>query len=122
MNTEKTIKKLIERSGSAVTVTQKGKTAASKAFIQPLFYKNKMYIDGHYLPQGYCDGGHYLYYGMPDVVLSEPFDEIVIGCRALGRNYTVKRAETHVFRDKPLYVWAVITPCGEGADVDETGA
>lgn len=121
MNTEQTVKKLIKRFGSTVTVTQNGVTKASKAFIQPLFYKNKMYIDGHYLPQGYCDGGHYLYYGMPDVALQEPFDEIVIVCPALNKNYTVKRAEVHVFRDRPVYVWAVITPCGEGEDADEAG-
>lgn len=120
MNAVSAVKQMLNKLGSTVIVKQNGLSIKTKALIHPLFYKNKMYIDGHYLPQGYCDGGHYLYYGMPDVTLSEPFEQILIDCPVLDTVYRVKRAEVHLFQNKPVYIWAVITPCGKAEDSDES--
>lgn len=119
MNTAASVRQMLKKYGSAVFISQSGPSVKTKALIHPLFYKNKMYIDGHYLPQGYCDGGHYLYYGMPDVLFTEPFEQITIDCPALKTAYRVKRAEVHLFQDKPVYVWAVITPCTKAEAFDE---
>lgn len=119
MNTVSAVRQMLLKLGSDVAITQNGTIVKTKALIHPLFYKNKMYIDGHYLPQGYCDGGHYLYYGMPDMVFSEPYEQITIDCPALNTAYRVKRAEVHLFQNKPVYIWAVITPCGKAVDSNE---
>ena len=120
MNTAVSFRQTLKKYGSAVVISQSGPSVKTKALIHPLFYKNKMYIDGHYLPQGYCDGGHYLYYGMPDVLFTEPFEQITIDCPALKTAYRVKRAEVHLFQDEPVYVWAVITPCTKAEAFDES--
>lgn len=77
-----------------------------KAFIQPLRYKNKMYLGGNYLPPGYADGGHYLYIGGPKQRIDlAPFDTVV---RTAAESYAVKKAEKVCLKDEVLYVWAVL--------------
>ncbi|MGN0551077.1 MAG: hypothetical protein ACI4I4_04450 [Acutalibacteraceae bacterium] len=103
----------IKRFAGSVTLKCGDVTYITKAFIQPLRYKNKMYVDGQYLPQGYFDGGHFLYIGMPVPELRMPYEDIVIRSESSGECYTVKRAEEYILNDEKLYVWAIITPCAK---------
>lgn len=117
--TMKTIQRLIKTFGNTIEVLLDGQLQETgRAFIQPLRYKNKIYLDGYYMPPGYCAGGHFLYIGPPDIHFVRPYENLVIRCEELSESYTVKRAETYKFAGRPVYVWAVLTPCT--ADLEES--
>ncbi len=82
------------------------KIIRAKAVVNPLLYKNKQYVGGSYLPDGYCDGGHYLYIGDPKINL----DSFPVGSllRVGGSTYLIKHSEQYFIDDKPLYSWAVL--------------
>lgn len=95
---------MIDRYGNSVTVQNGGISLSTRAFIEPLRYKNKIYIGGRYHPLGEYNNEKYLYIGKPSVALSE--DETVIECA--GERYIVKRAELYRVTDEPLYAWAIM--------------
>ncbi len=80
--------------------------SAFKALIQPLRYKNKMYLDGIYTEIGFNSQGHYLYLGPPEPDLCT----LAAGehLRADGVNYQIDRAEKVYQNDKVFYIWAII--------------
>ncbi len=100
----------IDTYGNNITITIGDKSYHSKAFIQPLQYKNKMYTDGNYTPQGYIDGGHFQYIGKADFVFSPPYEDITIKLNSTGQLFAVKRAENYIVKNKICHVSAVITP------------
>ncbi|MDR1409851.1 MAG: hypothetical protein LBJ12_06260 [Oscillospiraceae bacterium] len=78
--------------------------AAYHSFVQPLRYKNKLYLYGVHTEIGYNSQGHYLYLGPAEHQLQEEGQELQIG----GELYRIERAETVYLADEPLYVWAVV--------------
>lgn len=78
----------------------------AKAFIQPLRYKNKMYIGNSYIPIGGVDGGRYLYLGNPELRFDKATDEVIITSN--NNDYYVKRAEPYVVDNEVLYIWAIL--------------
>lgn len=76
-------------------------------FIQPLRYKNKMYLDGVNTPIGYNSQGHYLYIGPANHDLSGITDSST-WILADGVKYKVDRSEKVYFGSRVLYVWAII--------------
>ncbi|MCQ2479493.1 MAG: hypothetical protein MJ120_02540 [Clostridia bacterium] len=76
-------------------------------FIQPLRYKNKIYLDGVYTVIGFDNQGKYLYIGPPEHDLTR-FDSTVGHIEADGVKYTIDRAEKVYYSDEPVYVWAII--------------
>ena len=86
-----------------------------KAFVQPLRYKNKMYLDGTFTQIGYADQGYYLYIGPPGIGVTEmgPFDRLMFE----GNLYLVTRAERFFVQKEELYCWAILRLCEkEGED------
>ena len=77
-----------------------------KALIQPLRYKNKMYLDGIYTEIGFNSQGHYLYLGPPepDLCSLTAGDHLC----ADGMSYQIDRAEKVYHKDKVFYIWAII--------------
>lgn len=76
-------------------------------FIQPLRYKNKMYLDGINTPIGYNSQGHYLYLGPAEHDLTGVKDSST-WISADGIKYKVDRSEKVYFGNKVLYIWAII--------------
>ena len=74
------------------------------AFIQPLRYKNKMYLNGVNTVIGFNSQGHYLYIGPPD------HSPEVEGCHIVsnGKSYTVDRYEKVYLKNEVIYIWAII--------------
>ena len=74
------------------------------AFIQPLRYKNKMYLNGVNTVIGFNSQGHYLYIGPPD---HDPGAE---GCHieSNGKKFTVDRCEKVYVKNEIVYIWAII--------------
>lgn len=76
-------------------------------FIQPLRYKNKIYLDGVYTVIGFDNQGKYLYIGPPEHDLTS-FDSATGHIEADGAKYTIDRAEKVFYGDAPVYIWAII--------------
>ncbi|MCQ2484827.1 MAG: hypothetical protein MJ168_05785 [Clostridia bacterium] len=75
-------------------------------FIQPLRYKNKMYLNGVNTVIGFNSQGHYLYIGPPNHDLSSVSGDIWL--ESNGKKYTVDRCEKVYFKNDVIYIWAII--------------
>lgn len=75
-------------------------------FIQPLRYKNKMYLNGVNTVIGFNSQGHYLYIGPPEHDLSMLSSNNWI--ESNGKKFTVDRCEKVYFKKETVYIWAII--------------
>ncbi len=110
MSIAKSVEGLIEKYGDTITVFDGEDEKTHKAIIEPLMYKNKMYLGGDVLPTGYLDKGHYLMTG-PVGILGDNYEAAVITHRNI--KYIVKRAEIISASDEAIYTWAVLEMYGE---------
>ena len=92
--------------GRRITFFDGEKEQTFKALIQPLRYKNKMYLDGIYTEIGFNSQGHYLYIGPPDPDLTLAQDGEYISC--MGEKYRIDRAEKVYKGEDVFYIWAII--------------
>ena len=77
-----------------------------RCFLQPLRYKNKMYLYGVNTQIGYNAQGHYLYIGPPDhdpTPLSDAA-QLHIG----SERYRIDRAEKVYCGESLYYIWAIV--------------
>ena len=77
-----------------------------RCFLQPLRYKNKMYLYGVNTQIGFNAQGHYLYIGPPDhdpTALSS-HASLRVGDQA----YLIDRAEKVYCGEKLYYIWAIV--------------
>lgn len=103
------LNKMFERFGREINLgNDEGWSSATfHGFIQPLRYKNKIYLDGVYTVIGFDNQDKYLYIGPPDFDLTA---SAMAGGYVIADEvkYTVDRAEKVYFADEPLYIWAII--------------
>lgn len=92
--------------GRKVTLNDNGKTESCKALIQPLRYKNKMYLDGVYTEIGFNSQGHYLYIGPPTPDLTLAGESARIESDSVS--YRIDRAERVYNGSEIFYIWAII--------------
>lgn len=107
MSIYKLLENSINKWGSTFKITQNGKTISCKGFIQPLRYKNNMYLVGKNLDAGYFDGGHFLFISNGNVGIQNHKTAYV---EDTASKYVVKRADIHTYKDNNLYTWAVLKP------------
>ena len=100
------IKKLMCAAGQQVTITHLNVVITTSAFMQPLRYKNKMYIELQPSEVGRVDDGCYLYLGPADQNFVA--DDII---ECAQRRFVAQRVETVYLFEKPLYKWAIVRPC-----------
>ncbi len=77
------------------------------AFIQPLRYKNKMYLYGIDTQIGFNAQGHYLYIGPPEHDLTAVQDSDFM-IESGDVRYRIDRAEKVYCGESVFYVWAII--------------
>ena len=77
-----------------------------RALIQPLRYKNKMYLEGKHTDIGLSDTGYYLYIGPSDHDLTKIADDVVIICG--NEKYVITRAERCFLGDEITHIWAIL--------------
>ena len=97
----------LEKYGEKVTITTEDGTFSTMAIVEPLLYKNKLYLRGKQLPQGCFDNGNYLMIGQPDVKLPVTGAAFV---ETKDRIFFLVKSETVNLEAKPVYVWAVLEP------------
>lgn len=109
------LRRMLERYGSDTIVTVPGESPVTvRAMIQAMNYKNKVYLDDAWMPEGYFDNSHFFYIGPPDCRLNQMSGAVL---RCAGREYQVIRAQNFVASNRALYVWAVLRELpGEEAD------
>lgn len=96
---------MINRHGSSVII-HNGETAVNtRAFVEPLRYRNKIYIGGRHHELGIYNNEKYLFIGKPSDNIAE--DESIIECG--GEKYIVKRMELYRVGDRAVYIWAIMT-------------
>lgn len=102
----------IKKYGSSVRIINGSTACSTKAFVEPLRYKNKVYIGGEYHQLGSFKKEKYLYIGVPQMNLEE--NNTVIEMHE--NKYIVKRCEKYYVKDIPVYVWAILQPYGEALE------
>ena len=75
-------------------------------FIQPLRYKNKMYLAGVNTQIGYNSERHYLYIGPPEYDLTAAGSDTLLN--AGGVDYRIDRAEKVYRGAEVFYIWAIV--------------
>ncbi len=96
-----------EKYGTTVQISYNGEKYEGKAFISPLRYKNRVYIDNAYLEAGIADGGRYTYVGPPDLRLDKMDSSAVVTID--DEEYCIRKAEIYLSGDEALYVWAILS-------------
>ena len=101
-------RKALERYGRPLlTQTRNGRILQyAKGFIQPLRYKNKMYMEGTPTEIGISGAGYYLLIGSPDLRLDALKDGGFISDGE--KKYHIDRWEKMVLGNEIFYIWAVL--------------
>lgn len=83
-----------------------------KAFLQPLRYKNKMYLEGTYTPIGKDQNDLYLYIGPKGHDITRlPKNARLLDSDA--REYILQRTEKVCRGDVPFYFWGILKAVNE---------
>ncbi len=101
-----TAEPIFKKHGREVTLKDGDATESFKALIQPLRYKNKMYLDGVYTEIGFNSQGHYLYIGPPTPDLTLVSETAKIDSDSVS--YRIDRAERVYNGNEIFYIWAII--------------
>ena len=100
------LESMLKMYGRSVYITsEKLNSEIFNALVQPLRYKNKMYLYGVNTEIGYNSQGYYLYIGPPEHDLTVNEDALIIDGDI---KYQIDRAEKIKFGEEVLYVWAVV--------------
>lgn len=112
MKNAKTLKTMISRCGTDLVVNFGGVEIPCRAIINPLRYKNKMYLDSDMSDFGAIDRTRILYIGPPDPDFTKDWSNTIISSG--NQKYSVTRADMISLGDTPLYIWAVLGNVVEG--------
>lgn len=99
--------KIFGSMGRTVKITSSEGTVSFQAVVQPLRYKNKMYLGGVTTELGYDSVKKYLVLAPVGVGLEE-VDSVNSVLTVDGVKHFVDCAETVYFRKEPYYCWAII--------------
>ena len=98
--------KSIQIYGEDITVINDDDTVLTRAFIEPLRYRNKIYIGGGYRTLGVKHSEKYLYVGIPDITLVE--NKTIV--KRKNNEYLVKRVERYYVGEQIAYTWGILIP------------
>ena len=96
---------LIEKYGQSINIEHNNEQIKSKAFIQPVRYKNKQFLDYMYGVGGLNEQSNYLYLGKPENAIGQKDFVIINAC---DKRFCVVSSDMVFFKDTPLYEWAVL--------------
>ena len=108
MNFKKPMKHLFATMGERLSVDIGTERFYTWAIVQPLRYKNKMYLEAERNEIGLRDGECFLYLGPADCDFSGRESETMVN--AANRRYNVSRASRISIGGASQYIWAILTP------------
>ena len=98
--------KSIQTYGEDITVINDDDTVLARAFIEPLRYRNVIYVGGEYRNLDMKCSEKYLYVGIPDITLVE--NKTIV--KRKDNEYLVKRVEKYYVKEQVAYTWAILIP------------
>lgn len=110
----KNIEKIMRKYGRKITAVNESGTVIKslKCFVQPLRYKNKMYLEGTPTDIGVNDTGYYLLLAPPELSLDALGE---MGCLSDGeKKFGVDRWEKIFMGESVWFIWAVLKEQHEG--------
>lgn len=107
---------MLETVGEKVAITQGPIATIVKAIIQPMRYKNKLYLEMDWSNLGLKDSECFLYIGPPDVDFTGRESDIYI--QTQDRAFCISRADRIRIGGETVYIWAVLTPKIKENDYD----
>lgn len=96
---------LINKFGQSITLEYDGKRVEIKGVLQPLRYKNKLFLNGNYGGAGLNSQSSYVYFGIPINNISEKKDAVI---NAIGKRLFAVKTDFIYYGDSPLYEWAIL--------------
>ena len=105
MDIEENVTFLLKRCGVSFTVKTAGDVISSYAMIQPLRYKNKLYVELQPSEVGRIDDGCFLYLGPADITFGAD-DKLEFA----DKKFIVERFENVYLFGKSIYNWAILRP------------
>lgn len=104
----KRVKYFMDRYGQNVKAIAADGTNSGeyRAFVQPVRYKNKMYLNDVESPIGTVSENYYLYIGPADVLLKGLEGRTLIKTAIM--DCTVERAENVFLGNEIIYTWAIL--------------
>ena len=108
MDFKSCVEVFFRETGAEVTVKVNDTEYLIKAVIQPMRYKNKMYLEPERTELGFKDSECFLYLGpaVPDFAGLEPDTTVIHGDRV----YKTSRADRISIGGETVYIWAVLSP------------
>ena len=106
MNVMPSVIKSIQTYGEDIAVINDDDTVLTTAFVEPLRYRNKIYIGGGYRTLGMKHSEKYLYVGIPDITLVE--NKTIV--KRKDNKYLVKRVERYYVGEQIAYTWGILIP------------
>ncbi|MGN1417790.1 MAG: hypothetical protein ACI4W6_00505 [Acutalibacteraceae bacterium] len=105
---EKKTEEYISKYGRTLTLIKGEEKETFKAFLQPLRYKNKMYLSSVSTDLGYDSTGKYLLIcpAEPDISEADGYKCVITDGE---KKYIVDRCEKIYLSQTPVYCWAVVT-------------
>ena len=102
------LESLLKRYGGTVYITsEKLNSEIFNALVQPLRYKNKMYVAGTNTEIGLAEENYYLYIGPGNKDLRKMGASVMLHT-ADGKSYEVQKSEKIYNGESVFYIWAVI--------------
>lgn len=101
------IARIIRDYGSTVEAVQAERTTVFRAFLQLVTSKSWQNMDRVIGPLGEIPRGQYLYLGPVEQPVAEA-DFLRCG----GKEFLVRRADTLLFGDEPIYIWGLLVQKG----------
>lgn len=108
MRKSDSLESLLKRYGRSVYITsEKLNSEIYNALVQPLRYKNKMYVAGTNTEIGLAEENYYLYIGPGNKDLRKMGASVMLHT-ADGKSYEVQKSEKIYNGESVFYIWAVI--------------
>lgn len=105
MSFHNSVRDMLTRYASDVCVKTGDKEVFTKAFIQPLRHKSGFYEK--ISVSGKVSDNYFLYIGLPQCELCRKTPSVV---SINDEKYVVHNTQSYYFKNKKLYVWAVLKP------------
>ena len=103
----KRVEKMFSRYGRELSIETKTEVTAFEAFLQPLRYKNKMYLSSVHGELGFNTLTKYLLL-CPGSIDLESVDGINVRLCLKDRDFSVDHCERVCLGEETLYYWAII--------------
>lgn len=111
------MKRAFKRYGSEMKIEGNGEAQSFFGFLQPLRYKNKMYLGSVATALGYDNSRKFMLITLPEIDASI-CDGFEFSLVFEGETFSCDHREVEYISGKAVYAWAVVTKTGRKEESD----